>query len=112
MILQPKPDFVATRERRPPDLGGEAIILPDYLSVKCSVIDVSGASSPQLVDPRHKAPNREMETFCHTELEYHPIMRQEFQSLVITLSHVPIRYEKSWASGWGSFTVPNAAHLR
>ena len=34
-----------------------------------------------------------MKTFCHTELEYHPVMKQEFQSLAITLSHVPIGHE-------------------
>jgi hypothetical protein len=42
-------DFVATEERRSPDLGREAIILPDYLSIKRPATDVSGAS-PDLAD--------------------------------------------------------------
>jgi hypothetical protein len=45
-------DFVATEERHSdsPDLGGEAIISPDYVSVKCPATDISGASPHELAD--------------------------------------------------------------
>lgn len=43
-------DFVATEERHSPGLGGEAIISPDYVSVKRPVTDVSGASPHELAD--------------------------------------------------------------